>query len=185
MKKSSLILAVVMIVLTACNGTKKFDQTFSLAFDKAKEVSGLSAYVCDKTSRTWRKAIYDNVDSRGNYCSDFNTALSRLNADLTEAGILDKIKNAKQELNDYAKALAECPKERKDAYNDFIDYVTDVNALADLAINPEGSLNSYNSNTNDIAGRINKAEKTIELKYGAFLVEVEKSDEATSDDDWD
>lgn len=184
MKNNVLLWAAVMMILTACNGTKKFDQTFSLAFDKAQEVSSLSAYICDKTSRTWRTAIYDNRDSRGNYCHDFNTALSRLHSDLEESGVFDKIKTAQKEMNDYAIALAGCPKDRKDAYNDFIDYVADVNALAELAIEPEGSLNSYNSNTNDIAGRINKAQKSIELKYGAFIVEVNET-ESEKDDEWD
>lgn len=183
MKKNWLFLAAVMVVLTACSGTKKFDKTFSLAFDKAQEVTVLSAYVCDQTSRTWRTAIYDHRDSRGNYCYDFNTALSRLQSDLEEAGTINKIKAAQKEMNDYTKALAECPKERKDAYNDFIDFVADVNSLAELAINPEGSLNSYNSNTNDIAGRIAKAKKSIELKYGAFIVEVEDEDQK-EEEEW-
>lgn len=183
MKKNWLFLAAVMVVLTACNGTKKFDTNFSRAFDKAKEVTVLSAYVCDKTSRTWRTAIYDNRDSRGNYCSDFNTALSRLHSDLEEAGTLDQIITAQKEMNDYTKALADCPKERKDAYNDLIDYVADVNALAELAIDPEGSLNSYNSNTNDIAARISKAQKSIELKYSAFIVEVEE-EKSKDDEEW-
>ena len=71
-------------------------------------------------------------------------------------------------MNSIAKELVKCPNSRKDAYNDFIELVTDVNSLADLAIEPEGSLTSYRSNINDLAGRIKKQIDAFELKYGDF-----------------
>jgi len=178
MKKSIIFLFLLAIL---CGCTSKFDSTLSLAFGKAQTLTTQSAIVCDQTSRTWRKAIFDNYDHRGQFVSDFNTALYRLHADLEEDGTLDAIRKSKSELNEYAKQLAKHPSSRKDAYDDFIDYVTEVYALADLAVEPEGNLNSYNSNINDIAGRISKARDSFQLKYGDFLT---KGKEANKGEDW-
>ncbi len=183
MKKILFLFLSVLLILTSCNGTKEFDRKMSAAFQKAQELTLLSAYVCDKTSRTWYKAIYDDVDHEGNYVSDFNVAIYRLSNALEEDGTLEKIRVEKKELNDYAKGMADFPKDRKNAYDDFIDYVTDVNALADLAIEPEGNLNSYRSNTNDIANRIKKGQDAFQLKYGDILIDVE-TEQNDSDDDW-
>ena len=55
-------------------------------------------------------------------------------------------------------------------------------AFADLAVDPEGSLTSYNSATKDLSARIKKQIDAFELKYGDFLVEI--TIEEDTEDDW-
>lgn len=162
------ILALVL-ALSSC-GTKSYDDKLSKGFEIAEILTDLSADVCSETTSTWRIAIYDDRDSRGNYCSDFNDALRTLYDDLEEIGILDKIIDKKFELNIIAKELVRYPKSRKGAYDDFIELVTDVNAFADLAVEPEGNLTSYNSTTKDLFARIKKQINAFELKYGDFIL---------------
>lgn len=181
MKKILFPILAIVLVLSGCS-TKKYDEKLSEGFFVVSEVVAYSAYVCDKTSSTWSTAIYDDRDSHGNYCSDFNKALSILHEDLEEVGVLDKISSKKSILNSIAKELVKCPNSRKDAYNDFIELVTDVNSLADLAIEPEGSLTSYRSNINDLAGRIKKQIDAFELKYGDFLVPIDSEEDG--EEDW-
>ena len=168
-------------VLSSCS-TKSYDEKLSKGFEMAETLHVVSAFVCSKTANTWHTAIYDDRDSHGRYCSDFNDALSTLHDDLESAGILDKIIDKKSELNVIAKELVKCPKSRKDAYDDFIELVTDVNAFAALAVDPEGSLTSYNSATKDLAARIKKQIDAFELKYGDILVEIVL--EENTENDW-
>lgn len=181
MKKILFSILAMALVLSSC-GTKSYDEKLSKGFEMSEVLTGLSAVVCSETASTWHTAIYDDRDSHGKYCSDFNDALRTLHNDFEELGILDKITDKKSELDVIAKELVKCPKSRKDAYDDFIELVTDVNAFADLAVDPEGSLTSYNSATKDLAARIKKQIDAFELKYGDFLVEI--SIEEDTEDDW-
>ena len=181
MKKILFTILVMALLFSSC-GTKSYDAKLSKGFEMTDVLSSLSTLVCSETAGIWHTAIYDNRDSHGNYCSDFNDALSIWHNDLEKIGILDTIINKKSDLNIIAKELVKCPKNRKDAYDDFIELVTDVNAFADLAVDPEGSLTSYNSATKDLAARIKKQIDAFELKYGDFLVEI--TTEEDTEEDW-
>lgn len=184
MKHFLLPLLATILMLSSC-ATKQFDQNLSKGFDEAQTAFLKSAIVVDKTTRTWHRAIYDNYDHKGNYVSDFNTALYRLHNELDEDGTFKELETLKKNLNDYAKALVNGPKSRKYAYDDFIILVTDVNALLDLAIEPEGSLQSYGSETKELAASIKKEIDAFKLKYSDFLVEVVEDKSNTTDDDED
>ena len=183
MKRVSYFIVVcASILLSGCNRTQKFDQNLSLGFEKAKELTCLSGVVGEMTSRTWHKAIFDNKDHTGQYCFNFNYALETFYDYLEDKGTLQEIRTTKKELNVYVKAMADCPRSRKNAYDDFINYVTDVMALADLALEPKGSLNAYSDNIYELVNRIKKEQDVFDIKYGEFLVEVNSS--STSNEDW-
>lgn len=181
MKKILFYILTMVLVLSSCS-TKKYDEKLCKGFSVVSEIVAFSALVCDETSSTWSTAIYDNKDSHGRYCSDFNKALRILREDLEEVGVLDTISSKKNTLNTIAKELVKYPNSRKDAYNDFIELVTDVNSFADLAIDPEGSLTSYRADVNALASSIKKQMDAFELKYGDFLIQYIDKEESLEDD---
>lgn len=156
---------IFALTLSSCGKEKKFDQQFTEAVDIALETAVLSEDVCNQTKSAWSKAIYDNRDPEGHYCSDFNYALRVLYKQIDEQGIYDKINNKKRELNNIARELSECPNSRKDAYNELVDFITDINAFAKLATDPSGSLQSYNSEVRDLDNSISKQYDTFKIKY--------------------
>ena len=121
MKRELFLLMVSVILFTSCGGEKKFDQNLQSAYSKMEKVLVHSTIICDQTSKTWRKAIYDNRTPSGKYCSDFNDALSELYTIFKSAGITDSIALYKKELEEATSLLNNPPSSRKDCYDDFVE----------------------------------------------------------------
>lgn len=163
--KKLFFLLMCSLLLCSCGKEKKFDQKFTEAVDTALATAILSEDVCNKTKSAWSTAIYDHRDPDGHYCSDFNDALRVLYRNIDEAGTYDKINDKKRELNNIAKELSDCPDSRKDAYNELVTFITDINAFAKLATDPSGSLQSYNSEVRDLDNSISKQYDSFKIKY--------------------
>ena len=175
MKKLTLFFIGICCLLCSCSNVDEYDKKMSEAMENALVTAGLSEYVCNKTSDVWHKAITTHFDSHGNRCSDFNQALRVLYEDLSNAGTYDKINDYKKKMNDLSKELSKFPESRKDVYNEFVDMITNVNAFAKLATEPEGSLQSYNQEIRQISNNITKAFDTFKIKY-PYLFENSKEE---------
>lgn len=170
MKKLFILLAVSALVLVSCNSKeKKFDANLQNSFSEMVKTIGKSGDVCDKVSRTWRNAIYDNCDHHGSYCSDFNEALQILLFEYKEDGTLKEIELHKDNMINSAKLLNNPPESRKDCYDDFMEIITDASFLARMATDPTGSLQSYNNQTNETSEKLSKEIELFTIKYGDFL----------------
>ena len=155
MKRELFLLMVSVILFTSCGGEKKFDQNLQSAYSKMEKVLVHSTIICDQTSKTWRKAIYDNRTPSGKYCSDFNDALSELYTIFKSAGITDSIALYKKELEEATSLLNNPP------------------TMARMATDPTGSLSSYNNTINTTAENISKKIDQFKIKYTAFLKKEE------------
>ena len=162
-------MCAVALVFSSC-GTKKIDENITKAFVSAQICYGTSEAVIEKTTRVWSNAIYDHVDSRGNYCYDFNTALSRLFSEYKENEIFAPIDEYQEELKLAVSSLSKAPKSRKEAYDDLLQITTEINMLCDMTESPDGSLQSYREQSRDLLFSIKKKLDAFELKYGEFLV---------------
>ena len=133
MKKTIILLVSSLLLLCSCGKEKKFDALFADAVDTALETAVLSEKVCNETKSAWSTAIYDHRDPNGDICSDFNDALDVLHENIEKKGTYDEIEEKKSALNSMAKGLSGCPGSRKEAYNELIAFITDINAFANLA----------------------------------------------------
>lgn len=171
MKRFFFFLSCTLTVLlfASCNRTAKFDKTLQEAYKCAVISATTSGYVASNTQSVWNKAIFDHEDSHGKYTSDFNDALKTLYADYNKTGILDSIKTYKTRMDSLAGELAGPPSDRKDAYEDFISMVGEINSLYHLASEPNGNLQNYSRDVMDAVSKINKANDEFSIKYAKFL----------------
>ena len=169
MKKITFLLMVGVILLSSCGREKKFDQNLQSAYSKMEKVLVHSSIMCEQTSSTWRKAIYDNRTPSGKYCSDFNDALGELFGVYKSAGLLDSISVYKKELEEATSLLNNHPSSRKDCYDDFVEIVGEVSTMARMATDPTGSLSSYNNTINTTAENISKKIDQFKIKYSESL----------------
>lgn len=164
------MLACLVAVTFASCGTKKYDENLSKAYASAKICFEGSAVIIDNTASVWRNAIYNNRDSHGQYCYDFNDALKTLFSDYKEKDIFSTIDEYQSEMKLAMGNLVNAPKSRKDAYDDLLEIATEVNMLIEMAEDPSGSLQSYRDQTNELAFELKKKLDAFELKYGSILI---------------
>lgn len=157
-------------MLFASCSTKKYDENLTKAFVSAQICHASSGVIIDNTTSVWSKAIYDNRDSHGNYCSNFNDALYTLFKDYKEKDIFSSIDEYQEELKTAISALADAPKNRKEAYDDILEIATKVNLLCEMAKDPSGSLQSYREQTRETYFILKEKIEAFEMKYGALLV---------------
>lgn len=169
MKKTIILLVSSLLLLCSCGKEKKFDALFADAVDTALETAVLSEKVCNETKSAWSTAIYDHRDPNGDICSDFNDALDVLHENIEKKGTYDEIEEKKSALNSMAKGLSGCPGSRKEVYNELIAFITDINAFANLATDPSGSLQSYTSEVRELDNSISKQFNSFKIKYANIL----------------
>ena len=169
MKKFVLFIAMSAFLFTSCGKEKAFDENLQKSFAETGKVVLFSGTMCDQISRTWRNAIYENKDHKGNYCYDFNDALKTLFDDYREKGLIDSIEVYQNKMKESASLLNNPPKSRRDCYNDFIEIVSEASSLARMATDPSGSLQSYNNQVNETAESFAKKLDLFRIKYGEFL----------------
>ena len=78
MKKFFYLTAILTIVLVSCNSEKKYKEKLSNAASMIEKEANLSEAIVLTYCDTWRKVIYDH-EYNGEYCTDFNEALAKLN----------------------------------------------------------------------------------------------------------
>ena len=78
MKKFFYLTAILTIVLVSCNSEKKYKEKLSNAASMIEKEANLGEAIVLTYCDTWRKVIYDH-EYNGEYCTDFNEALAKLN----------------------------------------------------------------------------------------------------------
>lgn len=167
--KKVMLLMVASLILASCSKEKKFDENLQNAYSQMVMTYASSSLICSYTSSAWRDAIYDHKTPSGKYCSDFNDALKEQFDAYRESGLLDTISVLKDHLQEATSLLNNPPSSRKDCYDEFVDIVADVSALARMAIDPTGSLSSFNSSVNTTTESISRKLDQFKIKYSAFL----------------
>lgn len=186
-KKVILILAIVIvfaIVALFVNNSKKqaeiqrvqaeraavqeynsYIDYLNLLYSTTLSGAGTAESVCVLTLNVWQDAIYgDSSDETKKYVSgaeDFNEALNRLYADEEIQEQLQDVYDAKEKANKYIMELQTCPSELSKAYDVALETNTAFSALADLALSPEGSYNSFSEAEADKVDDFITAYKTL------------------------
>lgn len=106
---------------------------------------------CNLIQKTWSNAIWGESEKetnkytkpKGVFVSDFNDALGNLFADEDFKKQLSEIVENQNQVTAYMKALQSPPKKYEKAYNKITEFYETYLQFTNMAINPDGSLNSF------------------------------------------
>lgn len=112
-----------------------------------------SALMCEEISTTWSNAI--NLSSYY-YKKDFNEEIANLKKKWDNDDTLRQRKDAKNKIEENMKKLKDHPKNYEEAYKLELDLYDSYGQIYSQAINPTGSLITYNKNVEDKISEFNK-----------------------------
>ena len=122
-------------------------ENLNLLYSSSLSGASTAESVCVLTCNVWQDAIYgDSSEETQKYvygAADFNEALQRVYDDEEIQEKLSDISDAKEKSDKYIQSLQSCPEELSKAYDSALQVNTTFNALADLALSPTGSYNTY------------------------------------------
>lgn len=128
-------------------------ENLNLLYSSSLSGAGTAESVCVLTCNVWQDAIYGNSsDETQKYVSgtaDFNEALQRVYNDQEIKEKLNGIKDDKEKSNKYIQNLQSCPEELNKAYDIALQVNTAFSSLADLALTPTGSYNTYSQSEHE------------------------------------
>ena len=157
-KKKRILLSAFMVVLIAvlCFGfaqIKEKEYAVNLYNATYTMLQGCAdaENACNLIQKTWSNAIWEKSDKetnkytkpKGVFVSDFNDALGNLFADEDFKKQLSEIVENQNQVTAYMKALQSPPKKYEKAYNKITEFYETYLQFTNMAINPDGSLNSF------------------------------------------
>ena len=117
----------------------------------------------------WYNAIYDKYDITTNIyttgASDFNDALANLFADDSFKNRIESIEANQIKVNSLMKELKNPPEQYAEAYDELNEYYDLYTEFVNLVISPNGSLQSFTNNFNDLDAKTANAYKKINLYF--------------------
>lgn len=107
----------------------------------------------DLTSSVWSNSIFKKssnetdkyTKSNGYFVSDFNTALKKLFADSSITTKQKNIQSTRNKVGMTMKSLQNPPDEYKEIYSTVMELYSYYESVVDLALNPQGNLQSFNN----------------------------------------
>lgn len=110
--------------------------------------------VCNKVSKIWNAAIFDNKKSWDSdiskyKSSDFNKAISNYYADSSTKSTISGIKGNQNTVDSLMATLKNPPSGLETAYETLGNMYEQYSKLTGLALSPSGNITQYNSNVGD------------------------------------
>ncbi|MEX3715422.1 hypothetical protein ABFV99_23910 [Cytobacillus horneckiae] len=190
MKKASLVLIILfsLFALVGCNSKKTMEYRSDLqnVTDKMLENASEVEEMLNKYSTVWSYSIesrgaiavedmatitgleqdvileHFEINSIGNIPNDFSKNIHSLNSYFSETGDLEKLENASEEIKSKIKDLNNPPENYEKVYDEVLDMFTYTEEYIEMAINPDGSLQSFNESNNTLSAEILSKYKRIE-----------------------
>ncbi|MBU8598500.1 hypothetical protein KM908_20520 [Alkalihalobacillus clausii] len=106
---------------------------------------------------------YFEINTAGNIPEDFSTNIHSLNAYYEDSGELEGIRNAADSIKSKMAELNDPPDEFEKAYDEVLNMYNYTEEYIEMALDPSGSLQSFNENKNQLASDIISVYKRIEV----------------------
>ena len=190
MKKKSLfalLILMITLIISGCGKNKaEYGEDLRNVADKILENSTKAEDILNQYANIWRYSIESKgsikfpemaekiglsetdvrnhfpEDITGNILPDFSINVSALNSYFKEAGKLEEIEKTSKEIKTQVSDLKEPPSEHEKAYDELLDLYTYEEEYIEMALNPTGSLQSFNENRDRLVKDILKKYRKIE-----------------------
>lgn len=164
MKKilTTLSFLMAMFIFSSCNSDEKYKEQAKVVLQDVNAVMLIAEANCESYISIWNGVIWDKYYN-GEYCSDFNFALSKEAEKREKLGLTSNKEMAR--LKKHFEAIKDVPKSCKEMNNELISIYVAVQEYQKLSETPEGSLKSYNATTDDLLKQINNKVSTFKIKY--------------------
>lgn len=145
-------LIAIAVLVVGCTSTKSYEKDLVACADSIMVAGAMAEGMCNSVGSAWRDAI-----SKGD---DFNVAIrvAKILQIADDSLLRDKMKSIRTMVQDLASppsASEECHRKLVDMYGSFTE-------LANLALSPHGSLNSFNGQINRLGAEIIKARGEVD-----------------------
>jgi uncharacterized phage infection (PIP) family protein YhgE len=153
--------------LVSCSESpEKYNQrAFNLA-DSVASYSDLNFDLASSCQRSWRSIIFDHyyinpITQEQSYCGDFNEGIAKYKDAVSSlVPILDK---KKKYIDSVYATLKDTPEKSQKIFDNIKELVSIYERSYDIATNPEGSLQNYTSNMNDLFEKYKEIKSKIKL----------------------
>ena len=163
-----LFLAIVFtICLNSCSESpEKYNARALNLADSVISYSRLSFSLSSDCQSMWRSVIFDKqyispVLNSLSYCSDFNDGISRYKDDIKPFKTL--MLKDKNYVDSIYKTLKDTPEKSDKIFENVKELVSVYDRSIDMAFEPNGSLNDYTSNLNELLSKFKELKSKIEL----------------------
>lgn len=117
--------------------------------------------VTDLTYKVWRNTIYEEFEietyeytgGMGSFNTSFNTSLTKLYSDAKILAIVADIESNQKSVSTTMRKLMNPKKEFAPCYETLSEMYTTYQGFTELAVNPNGTLQSFSQNTNEKSSR--------------------------------
>ena len=159
-----IMLACIAVLLISCNSKKEYQKNLEDTVGLMEEVITVSTVISVTYIDVWRTAIFDNKYN-GKFCSDFNEALADHMSNVVQTESFKGLAIKMDKIDSMVVVLRDYPSDYKDAFDEVASIYADVDAIYQMAKNPEGSLNTYSDKVNKSYDNTTKRIKTFKIKY--------------------
>ncbi|MCL6571300.1 MAG: hypothetical protein K6T88_06380 [Bacillus sp. (in: Bacteria)] len=148
--KKFYLLITILLLLIGCSRQNENNYRIDLlhSHDMILMYSDLCITTCQLYSNNWKIAIENR--------KDFNKELQNTMEKAKEKGIYDLINNNKSDIDSKMKNLVDPPKSYLRAHEKLVEMYGIYSQLHSLALNPSGSLVSFNNTVNDLQNKLIK-----------------------------
>lgn len=102
------------------------------------------------------------INAAGNIPDDFSININSLNAYYNDSGDLESIEETSEDIKNKINELNGPPEEFAKAYDELLDMYTYTAEYIEMALSPDGSLQSFNEKVNQLSSDIASKYKRIE-----------------------
>jgi hypothetical protein len=163
---SIVLIVLVVLCLSSCSeSVKNYNaRAFSLA-DSVVLFSDLTFTVASDCQSMWRSVIFDHqyispVFHLTSYCYDFNEGISKYKTDLKDFKVFPK---NKKYVDSVYSTLKDAPEKSEKIFENIKELVSIYDRSYDMAFEPNGSLNDYTTNLNELYSKFKELKSKIEL----------------------
>lgn len=164
-KLLGILFCALVVAVCGCSGNKaklvEYDKSLKEGFETAQSMNKYCGYLSDLSVVEWSNELRSGKNP--------NEGMNEFLSSGTAKTFADGIKLDKQRIDSLNKILTNAPEERKEAYNDFVALVAEINSYADLAMKPSGSLIQYSGSVADHKSKSTQLIEQFSMKYTAIL----------------
>lgn len=184
-----LIILFSLFIVVGCSGKKtaEYKEKLEDVTEKMYKNSSEVAELLDQYSEVWSYSIesrgaipvevmslvtgldidsveeHFSINSAGNISDDFSSNIHSLNSYYESIGVLGEIKDTSDEIKEIVSELKNPPSEFEKVYDEVLDMYNLTEEYVDMALDPNGSLQSFNEDKKKISSEIDSKYKRIEV----------------------